>query len=398
MKKWFGGPKKRNLNEIMQNYKEEIQLDNSSDMIKDLYEKEFLPSINTQDVFNLGYSLYSNQWNLTSMRSSPNLLFTGSMGTGKTSSIKFIITDYLLRNMSNTIVFIVDPIRKGEDYKKLLEHELVVSFVESKESLSKAINCAYEELTARKKIFDTPFESIKNIHDYEKTGRQLSRLILAIEGFQEVEKILDYERNKEIKGTTAEKLNSLLRDGRDFGIYLLAEGYKQVMETKSIIPLFSSIIELESKDFSLNGGYIHPIGRGVVEKDLVQFPRIIDDAIVSLLEKYKRPFMGAFLSASIAALKLNLPTNAPINKKVDDPLLKLKKRGSFLIKKYRIDSGLSNKELSRVLGIDEGNLSKITVGEEKNLQKITFDLIFGHLKTISVYSPEISKYIDSLLD
>jgi len=116
--------------------------------------------------------------------------------------------------------------------------------------------------------------------------------------------------------------------------------------------------------------------------------------LISYGDNLRKKHLGLNLSQPQVAKIINVTTDSITNLELNlnDPNLnQIPKIISFLeytptineysIKKYRLENGLSQKELAKILGIDPTTLSRIERGGEKMSRKVRMKLCFQKFST-----------------
>lgn len=182
----------------------------------------------------LGEDVFSNFYLL------PNLINVGRMGTGKTESTKTGLYSWLLNNGDNSMIFIADAFGSSSEYKGFSNLDQVF-LLKNESQLLSLIRLLDNELSSRKQEFEKVGAS--SIYDFEKiTGKKITRLISVLERFESFSKILDFEEKINDKQSLAFKFYDLMRIGRFYGIWFIAnslKGTKDYIPTK-IITCFSN--------------------------------------------------------------------------------------------------------------------------------------------------------------
>lgn len=260
--------------------------------IRDLESDKF------RDKFNLGVcENEGGKWLLQDFVESPNALFVGAMGSGKSVSCRFSILTWLLANSDKTIMFIVDTLKGANDYSMLFPLPQVYDVVNSVDGVFRVIEMAYDEMMARNALFreiDVP-----NVREYErKTGKKMARIIMLFEEFHNIPNItLNFEKDYKQEGTYAQKFHTIMRVGRAMGVWVVACTQKS---TSSDIPTQMVSNFLNKNIFKVSKGEANYVlgndraamirssqkGRCFTEYGEVQVPFMDEPSIKALLRLY----------------------------------------------------------------------------------------------------------------
>lgn len=233
------------------------------------------------------------------MTREPNALFCGSMGSGKSVGMSFTLGSYLKENPDNTLIFLVDPIKGGAEYKFLFDFPKVIPVLNSEKGVIRTIELIYDEAMARREAFLSV--QAEDVKDYERiTNKPLDRILLSFEEFQSIPYyILNFEADYKTPMTVANKLHTIMRVGRSLGIWVFACAQKA---TKIDIPapLISNftqkmVFRMSSSESSYlintpDASKILPNQKGLCLTDYgaVQFPFFSHNQWVDILKSVKR--------------------------------------------------------------------------------------------------------------
>jgi hypothetical protein len=266
-----------------------------SSYIKDIENNKFLNKMN------LGVSeTQGGSWQLVDFTQSPNGLFVGNMGTGKSVGCHFTLLTWLLQNSDHTIVFVMDVIKGAQEYKELFSLEQVYEVLNSPEGIKKTIDLIFEESERRQLLFNEL--GCDGVKSYEKkTGKQMTRIVLVMEEYHAIpQAVLNYDRDHKEEGTHAYKYHTLMRVGRSQGIWFLAASQKG---TKADVPTQISGNFTQKQIFNVpaaDSRYLlgkedaaripsHIKGRCITEYGEVQFPYIPEEMQKALIKKFVGP-------------------------------------------------------------------------------------------------------------
>lgn len=259
-----------------------------------------------RDLWNLGV-LESRSWNLVKMTQSPNAIFLGAMGSGKSVAANFSILTWMLANSDQTVLFIADTLKGANDYQALFDYPQVYPVLSSEAGIHRVIDLIYDEAMARREAFNEV--QAENIHEYEKkmkkkTGNpnfKLARCVLLMEEFHSIPyNILNFDKDFKIPNTSAFKFHQIMRIGRSFGTWVVACSQKG---TKSdvppeVIPNFTQkqIFRVNRNEAAYflsdtKAADIRSDQKGRCETDYgtCQFPYVPMSTQEKLLKKYMKP-------------------------------------------------------------------------------------------------------------
>lgn len=258
--------------------------------------------------------------NLQRFDKSPNALYIGAMGSGKSVAANFTLLTWMLSNSDQTVLFIVDTLKGANDYQKMFDYEQVYR-VHSEQGVIRVIDLLYDETMERRDQFNK--YQADSIEDFEKkSGKKMARVVTLMEEFHVIPNIiLDFERNYKNEGSAAFKFFQLMKIGRSYGIWFIACSQKG---TKSdvppeIVPNFTQkqifkVSRAESSYFlgDTKAGDIKTDQKGRCETDFgpVQFPFIPMDSQDLLLKKYMKPLKSECLYLTDKLIKDYLGGNS----------------------------------------------------------------------------------------
>lgn len=273
-----------------------------------------------RDRFSLGISEREFDFYLTNFSESPNALFVGAMGSGKSVGANYTVTTWMLANMDQTILFLVDALKGAGDYASLHEEdtefqrptlEQVHTVINSDSKIRALIDLLYEEAMARNKMFSGVAE---NLTEYErKTGKKIARIVTVMEEFHSIPYvILNFQADFKTEHTQANKFHTLMRIGRSLGIWFIGCTQKS---TKGDIPPEIQPNFLQKMVFKVSRGESNYLlgdgraaeirpdqkGRCETEYGAIQFPMIEAKTQRKLLKQYYKPLNAecAYLTQKI---------------------------------------------------------------------------------------------------
>lgn len=247
--------------------------------------------------FNLGIcGMERGSWVLKNFEGTPNGLFVGAMGSGKSSACVFTVLTWMLANADQTILFIVDIVKGAQDYK--LFFDLPQTYlVDSDVATIRTLDLAFDEVEARNKKFKEV--GAKSVSDYENiTGKKMSRILIVIEEFHAVNVMMQFDREFKNEGTPAYKFYQLMRIGRSMGVWFLVCSQRSLSSDipKEVVGNFTQkqIFQVTKGEASYVFGDDRPSkipsslkGRCYnTEVGEVQFPKISDGDMSRLLKNY----------------------------------------------------------------------------------------------------------------
>lgn len=241
------------------------------------------------------------------MKNSPNALYVGSMGSGKSKAAVFSLITWMLANSDQTLLFVVDPMKGANDYSSLWEkdsknrplYDQVHTILSSEQGVIRLVDLLYDEAMARKEKFnEVQAESFEEFE--KKTGRKISRIITVMEEFHAIPyAIMNFYPDFKVDLTTANKFHTLMRIGRSYGIWFVACSQKS---TKSDIPSEMAPNFVNRSVFRVQRGEatyllgdtkaaeIRPDqkGRCITEYGAAQYPIFDNDTEKKLLKRYMK--------------------------------------------------------------------------------------------------------------
>lgn len=258
------------------------------------------------------------------MFKSPNALFVGSMGSGKTTSLKFSILSWLIGNSEKTQLCIVDSLKDTKEYDLFLKKDEVsgdpkynvCDKIKTPDQIFRFIDVIYQEHTARQELLKE--NNLSSIEDYEKKNNSvITRIVVVLEEFNHFFKVLNFTNNfKTDTNSPAHKFWQLCRAGRATGIWFCATSQKGLNKDipAEVIPCFSNIFCFRMPKSESNYLIGNPKASEITSdqksrcvnqnSEIIQFPYLNDQQVEELLEKYIKPISSKFL-LNLNTLKLN---------------------------------------------------------------------------------------------
>ena len=301
--------------------KEESQVLNDLLLKEDLFEKRDLISLpeNYFDYLNndlfkdrivMGLDEKTNKLFLSDQIVNPNLLICGTLGSGKSNSLKFTLLSHIANNSEDTVYFLVDTISGMLDFHSIYKNKKysrnIISCIndydyESFDKVQKMIDFLTMELSHRKKEFYKI--GAKDYSDYKKkTNKKLTKFMIAFENFYSIPNHpkIKYHMNLDKDESNAKKLKELFRLGRRYGIFFILSTQRATAEDvpsgfKSSISnllLFRVSNPGEASAMNLAHGQEikgNEVGRCAYENGFLNIPYISEDIEKNVLEKYYKP-------------------------------------------------------------------------------------------------------------
>lgn len=256
--------------------------------LDDLYE--------LQDLFNCGIDQSTNQPVILDYFQSPNSLFVGEMGSGKSQAMMSAALNFMNKNL-NTSVFIIDPLKGAHCFLPLMTLPKVFPLINNEKEIHQMIGNLHAELYARIALLKK--EDCATIQNYEvKTNIKLDRCLIVVEELNYVtQSILNFQAEHTVPNSSALKFKEIMRMGRSVGIWVLATSQKA---TASDIP-FEIINNFGNKNVfrtskaessyllgTMEAGKLTAKGMSYTEKGLVQHQLLSPDFINEAIQKLKK--------------------------------------------------------------------------------------------------------------
>jgi hypothetical protein len=257
------------------------------------------------DKFFLGYKENNTPY-LVDFFKSPNGLFIGKMGSGKTESLKSTLFAWMIANSHKTQLFIIDSTQRAVDFSIFFKSNQVCKAVGSKEKAIQSIDLIYEEFEKRKEMFLSVVGTEQLLLDYEKkTGLTFNRILTIFEDFQNLAKDLDFEKLMYQNSTTANKLLTMLRTGRTLGIWFMMSSNRF---TRADIPTGAFGSFTHKIGFKMSQGesvyifgdtrasFIEEKGKALTEEGFINTPYLgsSNEQLEIVLAENIKPLIGAF--------------------------------------------------------------------------------------------------------
>lgn len=162
-------------------------------------------------------------------------LVAGQTGSGKSTLFHAIITAVSLTYHPNEVILYLIDFKKGVEFKTYAVHDVphihVVAIESEREFGLSVLQGLNTELGRRGELFRSV--AVDEISDYrQKTGKQLPRILLIVDEFQEF-----FVEDDAIAASASQILDRLVRQGRAFGMHVilgsqtLAGAYKLAQST-----------------------------------------------------------------------------------------------------------------------------------------------------------------------
>lgn len=274
--------------------------------------KEYLSDLKSRyfnDVFNLGlidqpqdikHSVLKNiftfknklkKWFFRDFADTPNAIFFGKMGSGKSMACRFTLLTWMLANSYKTQLFIVSPSKNSKFeifYKKdklgnNKYGQVMEVPIENLTKIQSLIELVWKEYKSRNELYNK--ENVYSLKSYERNTKDTSnRIVILIESFEQLLRIINFEEEWKKEGTTSRKLFTLLMAGRSCGIWFLACSEREDRPESPRVPYqyFNIVRHVEN-------GFLN---EGMVGKS--QYPEITDDMVSDLLDINMKTQTGNF--------------------------------------------------------------------------------------------------------
>jgi DNA segregation ATPase FtsK/SpoIIIE-like protein len=222
----------------------------------------------------------------------PNALFAGSLGGGKSNSIRVTLLLWLLANKNKSKVYIVDLIKGSHDFQDFLDLDSCKAIIKQNK-FKDLIDNLYQDIKERSDLLKD--NNVNNITEYETlTGKKLNRNVLVLKEFHSILVQVSFNNNVELKETTAYKMNYLIRNGRALGFWFISSTQRS---TESDIPerLLANFCNKQAfKISSTESKYIignenaskltnSDIGSCYTDFGKVRFPKLNDDKLKQII-------------------------------------------------------------------------------------------------------------------
>ncbi len=151
-------------------------------------------------------------------------LVGGITGSGKSNFLHILITQMaLLYSESELQMYLID-FKEGVEFKlyQNLPHAQILALQSDRNFGLQVLRNMQQQITSRSNLFKEKEIDASNIAEYrEKSGKQLPRIILLMDEFQQL-----VEGNDDIAGEATELLKDLVKRGRSFGLHILLSSQK----------------------------------------------------------------------------------------------------------------------------------------------------------------------------
>lgn len=232
----------------------------------------------------------------------PGAFITGMMGSGKTTAMKFSLTSHIANNSENTVYFMIDTLKgmnfEYSEFFKTKYKKNIIPALNSIEKFIQTIDIIHREAMERKEKFSSTMS--KNIDEYNQLeNKKLSKIMVIMEEFHAVvnDKKVDYRRNENVIGSTANKLKELMRTGRSYGINFMVSSQRATAEDfpTSLKPGLSTMISFKpfpGMASALNLPHADEIteyGTAAYHDGFIKPLFLTDKAIHFILNRYYKP-------------------------------------------------------------------------------------------------------------
>lgn len=147
-------------------------------------------------------------------------LIIGGTGSGKSSLMHVIITGLVETYPPEELQLYLIDLKGGVEFKQYalnrLPHAAVVAIDCEREFALSALDALCREMRRRMNLYRASTASVTSIAMYRNIGGQLPRILLVMDEFQKL-----LSENDDLADKARSKLESLLKEGRGFGIHLL---------------------------------------------------------------------------------------------------------------------------------------------------------------------------------
>ena len=391
----------KNLLSIEMNYQKMFTLEDIKNKQTNLHIiKRLLLSDSLRDQVNLGLLVDKGQFLLESFMKSPNSLFVGEMGSGKTIAARYTVMNWMISNSDQTNLFIVDTVKGAYDYKDLFAYSQIKSAL-SPNQVHGLIDLLYKESIARKNKFSEV--GAKDLLDYEKkTGEKISRCLTVLEELHALTySVFNFEKDYKIKGTTANKFHNLMRTGRSLGIWFIGVAQRATSSDlpPQIVPNFTNkqVFKVSKAEASYVLGDYRPSqlksdqkGRCFSDYGEIQFPFIGDEDFRNIIAKHivkrdsKSFIMKDILVDEVLRGEIKLSVNHLLNSdNFNDFIKTMIIKEHMILKEYESYMIIKNKKDELILSLS----SKDKI-EAKMIQNMIFEMKQNNCIDGVIYSKE----------
>nr|BFD64876.1 hypothetical protein BdHM001_35570 [Bdellovibrio sp. HM001] len=258
----------------------------------------------------------------------PGVAFIGGMGSGKSVSGRFSVSNHMMVNGHKTVYFMIDIEKGMTDYKMCFDHPSAIPIIKDPEKTAAAFDLIYAQSVAR----GTEFYRVgaQNIYDYERIKKDpssphydpnfthLARILVVIEefGMLMLSKIMDFDKNRDKEGTMANQFILMQKVARAYGIsFVLLTQRATYDDIPSVLKTGISswlVFKVNNPGDASAAGMPHAEqimtgqnGRCAVEKGFMQFP-FLNYQTENLLRHYRKPFKATLLGITLEELKTGL--------------------------------------------------------------------------------------------
>ena len=133
-----------------------------------------------RDKLVFGVTETDNKFHTADQIKSPNAIYCGGMGSGKSVACCFTTLTHYLANSDRTIYVIMDLAKGANDYSALFGRPNVYTVIMDEDKTRRMIELVYDEILARGTLFNKYL--CENIKTYEKvTQKKMARILITIE-------------------------------------------------------------------------------------------------------------------------------------------------------------------------------------------------------------------------
>ena len=232
------------------------------------------------------------------------LIIGGGGGSGKSSALRTAALSAVIGATPDEVaLFVIDCSSRALMPLMALPHVAAVATGDDIESVTRVVTLLTAELDRRKSLLTDLDVQAENLSAYLDKGHSLPRIVVLVDGFQNLPSLLGVARPSEHGPLDwAAEFQRVVTDGRQLGIHVVIAADRRQAIPPILMSAIGNRLVLRQTD---DGGYIDfgisasmskgldlPNGRGICENRLVQVGIISEDPSAAGAGRGDRPVRG----------------------------------------------------------------------------------------------------------
>lgn len=247
------------------------------------------------------------------------LLIGGSGGSGKTTALRTVALSAVVDATPDEVVlFVIDCASRSLATLRDLPHVAAVATGDDLESITRVLALLAAELDRRRPILTDLEVQAENLSAYLDKGHTLARIVVIVDGFQNLAPILGLVKPMEYGPLDwIAEFNRVVTDGRQLGVHVVLATDRRQAVPAVLMSAIGNRLVLRQTDESgyadygvpgaLSRGIELPSGRGLWNNQLVQVGLVSDDPSASA----QGAAIAAFAATRTGTVPPSLVTGPP---------------------------------------------------------------------------------------